>query len=376
MFVQDQAGDTTLDLIKRSSSKSFRDAFRLYLGVGIPATIVYQDIALFQAAETGDMLTVKRLLSEGTDPLIVNPDGLSALSLAVSGGHVLAVDALLHFNGKAQMFLKNSSSGETALHLAVQMEKKDLVKRLLNFSPDLEDRQNDGKTAFFLAVELGNKRLIKTLLNRVHGAQVFTQCHQGNTPLHHSVCSSLELLALILDAENSSKCLEHRNQYGQTPVWLAIRHESFEAFRMLKERGASLRTANNDHDNLLHLIARQNLYDFLSRNLSIFDPSDIERRNRWNDTPLTIADRNGSREIAGLLRSFYMGVKISNMADIVEVPSEKPKLFYTLGSDEKWIREDSAGYWRHLTYESYKVYEQIWYLATRDGAKRLQCNYH
>ena len=318
------------------------------------------------------MLIARRI---GVSPLITNSEGLSCLSLAVTRGSLSAIDALLQFDVDEQLLLKSSLTGETAFHLAVILGNENIVRTLLEYGPELEDRQHDGKTALYLAVETNDEILVKLLLVNTPRPQVFTRCKAGNTPIHKAIGLKPELLSLLLDADDSARCLEHRNQFGETPIWLALRHQDFEAFRLLKERGVSVRAANNDHDNLLHLVARQDLYDFFSQNLAAFDPSDVERLNRWNDTPLTIADRSGYRGVASLLRSFYTGMKITNVAGIVETPSKEPKLFYTLGSDQKWIREDSEGYWRHLTYESYKVYEQIWSLAVGNGGKRVLCKF-
>ena len=308
-------------------------------------------------------------------PLVVGSEGHTCLSKAVTRGHLPAIHELLRVQTSEQLLLKNILTGESALHLSTILGNTDVALEILSYLPDLEDRQQDGKTALFLAVETDQKQLVKILLAHEPSAQIFTRCKAGNTPVHKAVSFSPELLGILLDAENSARCLEHQNHFGETPMWLAIRHQDINAFRMLKERGASLRTANNDQDNLLHLIARQDMYQFFSENLSAFEPSDVEGRNRWNDTPLTIADRNRHRGIADLLRSFYTGMKITSMADVTDIPSKEPKLFYTLGSDQKWIREDSEGYWRHLTYESYKVYEQIWLLAIGNSQGRLRCKF-
>ena len=375
MSVQDQNGETALDIIRRSADKYFRESFKSYLGQGVTATNTNQGFALLQAAETDDTLAMKTLLEAGANPMLVNSEGRSPLFLAVTNGHLHTIKSLLQVHADEQLLLKDRLKGYVALHQAVLTNRLDVLKHILKYSPDLEDRQREGKTALFLAVQMNCEEMVKALLDHGPSARVFTQCNTGNTPVHKAVILNNELLQLLLDAEDSARCLEHKNQYGETPVWLALRHGRFEAFRVLKERGASLRVANNDHDNLLHLVARQRLYDFLNQNLHAFDASDIEGRNRWNDTPLTIADRNGHSEIAGLLRSYYTGTVPISADDLGlgDAPSNHPKLFYTLGSEPKWIRQDSEGYWRHLTYDSYQVYERIYLQARNQQNGPLKC---
>lgn len=375
VLVQDQGGHTTLDIVKRSADKYLRESLSLYLGQGIAATRENHGMELLETAESGDTISMRHLLKRGVSPLLVNSEGRSALFLAVARGHVPAIDELLGANTEEQLLLKDRVSGDTVLHMASSAGSEDAIKQLLLYLPDLEDRQHEGKTALFLAAENNYEKVVKILLDHVPKAQVFTQSNTGDTPLHIAATRDKELMEVLLNAEDSTKCLEHKNQLGETPVWLAVRHKNIEGFRILKERGASLSVADNNKDNLLHLVAQQRLYDFLNQNLHAFNASDIEERNRWNDTPLTIADRGGYLDITGLLRSYYTGNIFSNEDEALNASgtrSSPPKLFYTLGSESKWIREGSEGYWRHLTYESYRIYERIWWLAG-NGQRVVQC---
>ena len=346
------------------------------MGQGTVATEINSGIQLLQAVHARDHDLLLHLLQSGIDPLSVNTQGISSLSLAVMYEDIVAVDELLRFNGKGQMLLKDHIEGCTALHKAVLTGRGDLLEKLLEASPYLEDRQRNRKTALFLAVEIHNNGMVGRLLNSSPRAQVYTQCNTRDTPLHEAVKTCDELLDLLLNADDSSKSLDCKNQVGETPIWVALHCERFEAFRILQERGASLCVYNSDLDTLLHLVARQKLYKFLNETLYAVEASDIEKRNRWNDTPLTIADRNGSTEIATLLRKFCTWQLVPNLEDApmnIIAASGPPKLFYILGSEIKWTRETSEGYWRHLTYDSYQVYEQVFKVANNNGQQNLIC---
>ena len=65
MFIQDEIGDTTLDIIRRSASKKFRDGFKSYTGQGIAAADVHQGTALLEASELGDTTKIRRFITEG-----------------------------------------------------------------------------------------------------------------------------------------------------------------------------------------------------------------------------------------------------------------------------------------------------------------------
>ena len=375
IHVQDEKGNTSLDIVKRSTDKYFRESFALYFGQGIAATRKNDGFSLIEAAETGNTTIAKTLLDKGVSPLLVNLEGRSALFLAVIQGHNSMISTLLESKIQEQLFLKDKVSGDTVLHQAATLGHENTVKQLLLYSPVLEDRQHEGKTALFLAAESSHEKTIEVLLDHEPKVQVFTQSNSGDTPIHRASIHGHKALELLLNSEDSNKCLEHKNQLGQTPVWLALRHKNFEGFRRLKERGASLTVADNNKDNLLHIVAHEQLDDFLNQSLHAFDASKIEERNRWNDTPLTIAERNGNSDIASLLKSYYLGkIKPNEGENLNENSTElsQPRLFYTLGSESKWIREASGGYWRHLTYKSYELYEQI-YTSAGKGQKFVQC---
>ena len=375
IFVQDQKGNTSLDIVKRSADNYFRESFSLYFGQGIAATGENDGFSLIEAAETGNTATANLLLEKGVSPLLVDSEGRSALHLAVIQRNNSIISTLLESNIQEQLFLKDKVSGHTVLHEAATLGYEDTVKQLLRYMPVLEDRQHEGKTALFLAAESNNEKVVEVLLGHAPKAQVFTQSNSGDTPVHKAATLGHKALELLLSTQDSSRCLDHKNEFGETPVWIALRHQNFEGFRRLKERGASLSIADNNRENLLHIAVRFQLDDFLSQNLHAFDASKIEERNRWNDTPLTLADRMGHSDIARLLRSYYLGGVKPNDVEILNTNNTRlspPKLFYTLGSESRWIREESGGYWRHLTYESYKVYEHI-YTSAAKGQRSVQC---
>ena len=64
---------------------------------------------------------------------------------------------------------------------------------------------------------------------------------------------------------------------------------------------ASLQVSNNDHKNVVHVAVEKNLYDFIKRNIDQLNWDDFESRNKWNDTPLMVAQKYGKRRFVELL---------------------------------------------------------------------------
>src|SRR5262245_39574263 len=79
-------------------------------------SIDYSPQSFLRRAEEGDAIAVAHFLAAGIDPNIVDADGMSALALAASGGHLATVKALLE--GKFDVNFRYREGGATALVIA------------------------------------------------------------------------------------------------------------------------------------------------------------------------------------------------------------------------------------------------------------------
>ena len=135
-------------------------------------------------------------------------------------------------------------------------------------------------------------------------AQTFTQRDHGDTPLHAAAISGhIKTLKRLLKAPDAGKCLEHKNKWGNTPLWLAVTHSHLESAQTLLEEGASLHVANNTGVTVIHVAIRVGLYDFLKEHLSKLRRDDFETRNSWDETPLQAARAQKKPEFVDLLTS-------------------------------------------------------------------------
>ena len=90
---------------------------------------------LQQAIEQGDVEAVKKFLKDGSNATTSitsekNPDGYTALHLAVLGGTEQMVDSILKFVS-VETLNACDKKGRTCLHLAARCFDQDIVERLL-----------------------------------------------------------------------------------------------------------------------------------------------------------------------------------------------------------------------------------------------------
>lgn len=163
---------------------------------------------MHDAAEKGDVKTVKRLLAYGadvdarttwTDPYAHNADdrpfgecppdhGFTPLHFAAGSGYTEVMKLLLAKKAKVDA---RSFHGYTPLHWAAESGRTEVAEFLLSHRAEIKARDKDGATPLHMAVSAyHNKDIVQLLL--IHGAKVNTKDNSGRTPLHVAVLSYYE----------------------------------------------------------------------------------------------------------------------------------------------------------------------------------------
>lgn len=70
----------------------------------------------------------------------------------------------------------------------------------------------------------------------------------------------------------------------------------------IRDKGVSLPVVKVNA-NILHVAVENNCYIFLEDNIDEFSLDEIESRNRWDDKPLMIAQKQGKHKFIELLTS-------------------------------------------------------------------------
>ena len=173
---------------------------------------------MVEAAERGDVATVKSLLAQGADATVARGDGMTALHWAADRGDAMMATALLRAGAKLDA--KTNVGGYTPLHVASKSGSAAVVKALLDGGADVATITGTGATALHLAAASGSAAAVDALLK-----------HKANPNAPETA-------------------------WGQTPLMFAAENNRADVIRVLVKAGAnpSVRTRSV---NLNEELARQ-----------------------------------------------------------------------------------------------------------------------
>lgn len=180
-----------------------------------------KDLALAQAADSGNLDAVRALIDYGANPNA----NLSALSFTESAGG---------------MEMEGPGAGSILIYAAAS-GNPEVVREILRYHPLLEARDREGKTAMFAAAEyrgddpkIDRVECVRLLFKA--GANVNARDRDGNTPLHETFLTDVEEELLKLGANVNA-----RNNDGETPIFTTVDDDAIPLFI---KRGADLSVRN------------------------------------------------------------------------------------------------------------------------------------
>ena len=191
----------------------------------------------------------------------------------------------------------DSGMGATALHWALIYGKKEVIKAILAYDPDVNTTEAHSGTTMHWAAHFDDAENIRWLLDR--GAEI-----------------------------------DHVNQYGRTPLLVAARRGCINVAKILLDRGADINAKVKDGSTALHIAARNGHTEiidlFLAKGL---DPG-IKNNNgqTYKDVLFT---RPEIIKIDPLLYPQYAGLYAPPEGPPLEIHLENNRLYYyAFGKDE------------------------------------------
>jgi ankyrin repeat protein len=213
---------------------------------GADVNVRYRDEAppLQAAAWHGDSEMVRVLLaykvdvnarcSQGWTPVHCVSQGFTAIPNISQSLPDVARLLLEHGADVNAQVSGSDSSGRTPLHVAVESNRAEVVRVLLEHGANVDAEDSQGRTPLHAAVGFNRAEVVRVLLE--HGANVDAEDSQGRTPLHAAVeFDTAEVVRVLLehganvDAEDSE---------GGTPFQTASANGYDEIMNLLSEHGA------------------------------------------------------------------------------------------------------------------------------------------
>jgi len=201
------------------------EVLSLLLSRGIDIQLLDDDknSALMKASVSGATKCVQILLNAGVDPFIENYVQSSAIDEATN---IETVKILVEYGADVNRI---NGQGYSVLMNAVETQDYSFVKALLEFGVD-PNASSTGETALFLAVRSDNKKIAAILM--AHDANVNASDVDGDTAL--SGAKSTDMAALLLQ---KGAMLDITNMFGITVVE-TILDKNVKKFVQLNYKGS------------------------------------------------------------------------------------------------------------------------------------------
>ena len=288
--------------------------------------------ALMYAARQGAADATRTLAEAGANLDLTDPDGTTALLLAIINVHYDTAAALIEAGADPNIA---DETGMAALYAAADMDT--LPWMFGRPDPKLTDRLT-GADIVAMLLEYGadpNARLKSVLMQRHHTGGD-NALGEGSTPFMRAAKSGdLPVMRLLLKHGTDPK-ITQRN--GTTALMLAAGFgwrdgnaaiptrdrgsvkDAVEAITMCLDRGVDIRTANDAGDTVLHAAATRGS-EVIIRFL-VDNGADVHSRNRQGRTPLDAAlARRGASAVPAAVAILR---KLTPGATATEIPAPEP----------------------------------------------------
>jgi ankyrin repeat protein len=213
---------------------------------------------LIEAATSGDVSLVQRLLQQGVDIGFINANGDTALTVAAQYDDAELAGLLL---AKGAAIDAPNGDGQTPLFLAGWEGNNDMVAFLLDRGANIEAKSDpaglywsllsmfgkgkvanyNGSTALIGAAANNQISTVRLLLDRK--ADIEASDNIGHTALVAAADLDNEVVVKLLLDRGAD--IEAKDKYGRTALWMAVEDTSYDVFRLLMDRGADIDVHND-----------------------------------------------------------------------------------------------------------------------------------
>ena len=182
--------------------------------------------------------------------ICVDSNGDSPLHIAAKNDRVDVARVLL--SRRLDLLNMKNLQGETALSLAAEKEKINMVEYLLSMNADPQIKDCFLKTPLHHNAGTGNESIARLLIDA--GSNIEGRARGGVTPFYVAVMASHLKIAQLMLSEND-KALNMKESNENTPLMQAVINEDEKMVSFLLQSGASVNDKNKSGQTALHLNA-------------------------------------------------------------------------------------------------------------------------
>lgn len=245
------------------------------------------NVPVHYAIMFNNWLALTKLLDAGASPNTTNKNGYNSLHLSVYVRSYKMCSIVLKYNVDINSRL---ISGETALHIACNLQLLDIAKLLITNGINVNIQDFDHEfTSLHYSVNLNNKELVLLLLE--NGADPNIQDVVGNTVVHYVVSeNNLECLTMIMNSHNVN--LNVWNFDGKIAMILALEIDlpNLPEYIDILITGSNVNIQDNTGNTCLHFLCLKNLWKDYQNQL-IIKKLDVFIPNKLNVRPIDIVNR-------------------------------------------------------------------------------------
>ncbi|KAJ3093695.1 Serine/threonine-protein kinase plk1 [Phlyctochytrium bullatum] len=240
---------------------------------------------LHVAAFCGHATVCELFLCVGADVNCRSNRHETPLILAAWKGHLSVVQILVE---RGANFNYRNGAGHTPLHKAVEKGDVDIVQFLLYQGANVDCKDVDGSTPLFWAAGFGDPSIMQVLVGS--GADIEARGFRGKTALHWAaVYGHEDVVSFLIERGADVNCSD--DLLKNTPLMEAAEREHLQVVQVLVENGASIEAENQNGQTPLYLAVSEGHADIVRFLLD--KGADVNRCNAYNKTPLVEAASRG-----------------------------------------------------------------------------------
>lgn len=279
------------------------------LKIGLDINAKYKgNTALHNVAKMNNLEAVIMLIDKGAEINVRNNEGKTplheALEYKICGRYDVA-EFLIKENIPGIVYNVTDNQGQNLLHLAAKLLDKSflevLLKKYLESSLSLDEKNNYGKTALQIAADTGNESNVELLLQNGANVDMFaikTLLMRAENKSYRSNIKLLHIFNLIDKSlfETNVDILECFDIKGQTALHLVAKYGFKNVLIHMIDKGTDVNITNTQGQTPLHLACSKEIFDLLKSAGSVEHINDNDE-----NTGLHFAAENGNIEMLQLL---------------------------------------------------------------------------